>query len=176
MDLGRLYLTVHPSSKYLGRRILVASSSFVGYGGDAFASQQQVMRGNAVHDETSAHVSENEGENRPIPKVQQPRRRRKTYQSSMAISPDAETDSKALEPYERAGASQVQPVTDHQVSRSQRAAGQQLARQEDEDNQQIQMHDKGDDSGLKLRLELNLEIELELKAQIHGDLTLALLS
>ncbi|KAL4975973.1 hypothetical protein BDW66DRAFT_151504 [Aspergillus desertorum] len=30
-------------------------------------------------------------------------------------------------------------------------------------------------SGLKMKLDLNLDVEVELKAQIHGDLTLALL-
>lgn len=32
-----------------------------------------------------------------------------------------------------------------------------------------------DEEGMKLRLDLNLDIEVELKAQIHGDITLALL-
>lgn len=32
-----------------------------------------------------------------------------------------------------------------------------------------------DEEGMKLKLDLNLEIEVELKAQIHGDITLALL-
>jgi hypothetical protein len=45
----------------------------------------------------------------------------------------------------------------------------------------LQKQDKGDSDilakdGMKLRLELNLDIEVELKANIHGDLTLAIIS
>ena len=93
----------------------------------------------------------------------------------------AESESKAMQPFEHIGPDSTSmngPVT---YARAQRG---EIPMREGNPNQQLKTGPDGggkkessmmDQDGLKLRLELNLDVEIELKATIKGDLTIALL-
>jgi small subunit ribosomal protein S8e len=90
----------------------------------------------------------------------------------------ATQDTTEMQPFERIKApsqSMDGPVT---YARAQR--GEIPMRGGGQPQNMPQKQDKSSDilaqDGLKLRLELNLDIEVELKANIHGDLTLAIMS
>ena len=93
---------------------------------------------------------------------------------------EAQTQSGAMQPFERIGPAESSmdgPVT---YARAQRG---EIPMRGGDTNQQLKTGPQGsgeksemmEKDGLKLRLELNLDIEIELKASIRGDITLALL-
>ncbi|KAL3457042.1 hypothetical protein BJX64DRAFT_293552 [Aspergillus heterothallicus] len=96
------------------------------------------------------------------------RQRRQTARGRRVGKAAAPDGANALQPYGNTNEQQVAQTQQKQ---------QPGAIQGGAANQSLQAKDKGkdEDTGLKLRLDLNLDIEVELKAQIHGDLTLALL-
>ncbi|PGG99531.1 hypothetical protein GX51_06271 [Blastomyces parvus] len=87
----------------------------------------------------------------------------------------AQSEDKAMQPFERIGPPETSmdgPVT---YARAQRG---EIPMRHGNPNQKLKTAEKPQEEeqdGLKLKLELNLDIEVELKASIHGDLTLALL-
>ncbi|OJD17148.1 hypothetical protein AJ78_02742 [Emergomyces pasteurianus Ep9510] len=109
----------------------------------------------------------------PQPQLQKERQNDRRERPMKTAS--AQSEDKAMQPFERIGPPETSmdgPVT---YARAQRG---EIPMRDGNPNQRLKTAEKptdDDQDGLRLKLELNLDIEVELKASIHGDLTLALL-
>ncbi|KAK2744082.1 hypothetical protein FQN55_006950 [Onygenales sp. PD_40] len=130
-------------------------------------------------DDYSVEEYETPVKNQPQKKAvqSQPRRQQRNGRTATQEKSPAQSESKAMQPFEHIGPPETSmdgPVT---YARAQRG---EIPMREGNPNQKLRTAEKkssslDDQDGLKLKLELNLDIEVELKASIHGDLTLALL-